>query len=475
MASQVIKIVCLKWGTKYGPEYVNNLFAAVSRNITLPFEFWCFTDNAAGIDPAVKRHRLPHARELDTWWNKLWLFSSEMPFKINDVILYIDLDTLIVDNIDDFVKIPQCGDIVMLEDFYHGIAKTAGQAASGLMSWTHGTRFDIWKNFIANPQHVVKMCHPHGDQRWIQICTNQPGQRRYWQKILPNRVISYKVHCQRGLPKQAAVVCYHGKPSIPDSATKNYQDSKRVIPAQSWVLDYWHDQKEKSLTPCKIRYVELPAKYIFGMVGRCGGGYNTIWEDWSTSGRIARQRIMQDFESGMNEICGHYDKLEVSMLNEGVRNPIVVTGGFPRKRQMKYVPPDMHEQNPAELFFLEGTTGGSRLHIAQKHNMTIPCILNDWHNRFPNAPEIGTANDALPYYKDRPKRIFVDPKQGFVEAFDTGKIGHHLGEDFSEEKVVPLRAPLWVSIMNKYGYRVDRLPEFVEQILSDAGINQRTL
>ena len=36
----------------------------------------------------------------------------------------------------------------------------------------------------------------------------------------------------------------------------------------------------------KTYYVELEANKIFGMVGRCGGGYNTVWEDWSPEGRI---------------------------------------------------------------------------------------------------------------------------------------------------------------------------------------------
>ena len=476
MEATLIKIICLKWGEKYGAEYVNRLYYAVKRNTTIPFEFWCFTDNAAGIHIDVKKHRLPHARELDTWWNKLWLFSSEMPFKINDIILYIDLDTLIVNNIDDIITVPQKGDIIMLKDFYYGVAKTAGKAASGIMSWTHGSRFDIWKRFIANPTQAVKMCEPHGDQRWIEIWTDQSGQRRYWQEILPDKVISYKVHCQNGLPSSASVVCYHGRPSIPESARTPYKDSKRHVPASPWVLDHWTDRETPLMnTPCKIRYVELPAKDIFGMVGRCGGGYNTIWEDWSTSGRIARRKIMEEYERGMNDICGHYDKLEQSMLQEGCRNPVVITAGQPRKRKLHLLPPEMLEADPASLLILEGTTGGSRLHVAQKHNLTIPCIVNDWHDRFTDCPEITSAQDANKYYKDTPKRLYIDSNAGFVETFDQGKIGYHLGPEFTEDKVVRQRAPLWVSIMNKYGYRVNRLPAFVEEILAEHGIDQSHL
>lgn len=223
---------------------------------------------------------------------------------------------------------------------------------------------------------------------------------------------------------------------------------------------------------CAVRYVELPATDIFGMVGRCGGGYNTIWEDWSTSGRIARENIMQEFEQGINEICGHYDKLEQSMLEEGCRNPIVVTGGLPRKRDHKLLPPELRDVDPATLLILEGTTGGSRLHIAQKHNMIIPCIVNDWHDRFPNAPLIEKPDDARRYYKDAPKRLLADPRSNFMEAWDQQKVGYHLGTEFTEDKVVRERAPMWVRVMNKYGYRVERLPEFVHEILAEQGIDQ---
>jgi len=31
-------VICMKWGTKYGPEYVNRLYAMVRRHLTLDFQ-----------------------------------------------------------------------------------------------------------------------------------------------------------------------------------------------------------------------------------------------------------------------------------------------------------------------------------------------------------------------------------------------------------------------------------------------------
>ena len=37
-------ILCMKWGTKYGAEYVNRLYNMVKRHLTLPFKMVCLTD-----------------------------------------------------------------------------------------------------------------------------------------------------------------------------------------------------------------------------------------------------------------------------------------------------------------------------------------------------------------------------------------------------------------------------------------------
>lgn len=222
----------------------------------------------------------------------------------------------------------------------------------------------------------------------------------------------------------------------------------------------------------RVRYVMLPAREIFGMVGRSGGGYNSIWSDWSDEGRRKRELIMKEYEEGLDAICGHYVKLEQSILNEGVRNPVIVTCGYPRKRRMEHLPPEMRRLDPEKLLLVEMTTGGSRLHVCQKHDMTIPCLVNDWTGRFRDEPLVATERDAVQYYKDPPRSMVFHPDQGIIESFDLNKVGYHLGQRWSEDKLMPVRAPLWVGIMNKYGYRVDRLPKIVQDVLAKAGIDQ---
>jgi hypothetical protein len=106
MNSERINVVCVKYGTKYGADYVNNLYAGVQRNLAKSFVFHCFTDDCEGIVDAVETHSLgvpdssPFLRKRNNagWWHKATLFDS--PVLRDEVCLYIDLDTVVVGSLD---------------------------------------------------------------------------------------------------------------------------------------------------------------------------------------------------------------------------------------------------------------------------------------------------------------------------------------------------------------------------------------
>src|SRR6218665_324802 len=53
-AARARHILCMKWGTKSGPEYVNRLYAMVRRHLRGEFGFVCLTDDGAGIRSEVQ-------------------------------------------------------------------------------------------------------------------------------------------------------------------------------------------------------------------------------------------------------------------------------------------------------------------------------------------------------------------------------------------------------------------------------------
>lgn len=93
-----------------------------------------------------------------------------------------------------------------------------------------------------------------------------------------------------------------------------------------------------------------------------------------------------------------YDKHEQSILAEGFRNPIIVVA-------------------KDKIYCL--TIGGTRLSIATKHGLSIPCIVSDYVGRFKNEPLIKNVNEMLEYYKDKPlKIIFVENGLSYIPKKD---------------------------------------------------------
>ena len=125
------------------------------------------------------------------WWCKMALFELGVSF------LYADLDTVIVGDL------PEPSRLTMLRDFYR-----PKLAQSGFMYVTADAADVAWREWIANPQKIMKRYR--GDGEFLRDVW--AGEHAYWQDDFPGKVVSYKVHCQHGLPEGAAVVCYHGHP-----------------------------------------------------------------------------------------------------------------------------------------------------------------------------------------------------------------------------------------------------------------------
>ncbi len=91
--------VCMKWGTRYGPVFVNRLFKAVKRNMDKPFRFICFTDDNTDIIDDVETHPLPPINIPDhvsiTPWRKLSLWQTPLGDMVTGDIVVLDLDLVI--------------------------------------------------------------------------------------------------------------------------------------------------------------------------------------------------------------------------------------------------------------------------------------------------------------------------------------------------------------------------------------------
>ncbi|MEL7232071.1 MAG: hypothetical protein AAGJ85_06130, partial [Pseudomonadota bacterium] len=88
----------MKWGTRYGPEFVNRMWTAVQRNTKRPTSLVCLTDDPSGIDAAVECAEIPEINLppdlINTPWRKLTLWKAPLHDLAGDC-LFLDLDLVI--------------------------------------------------------------------------------------------------------------------------------------------------------------------------------------------------------------------------------------------------------------------------------------------------------------------------------------------------------------------------------------------
>ena len=93
-----IKFICLKWGTKYGPEYVNRLFQSICKQYRNPCEFYCYTDDPTNLKPEIKIRDIAELRKVENscfTMEKLFLFDGldfEGPYCLLDIDILIQSD-----------------------------------------------------------------------------------------------------------------------------------------------------------------------------------------------------------------------------------------------------------------------------------------------------------------------------------------------------------------------------------------------
>jgi len=232
----MVNVVCVKWGSKYGPEYVNILQAMVKRHLSLPHRFICFTDDKTGLNPDVETFPLTETY-LEGWWHKLTLFKSDL-FGLTGRTLYMDLDVVIIDSIDCFFN-DYDDRFVIIKDWNSNDRFTFWN--SSVFSYDIGKLSFVWDNF--SKERVKQF--GGGDQIWI---SRQIPDATTWPKTWCR---SFKYECidrapyrdatetrnKDGIPEGCKIVIFHGQPNPPEALTG------KVLryPAAPWIADHWKE------------------------------------------------------------------------------------------------------------------------------------------------------------------------------------------------------------------------------------------
>lgn len=229
-------VLCLKHGTKYSAEYVNILYNMVMRNCTLDIDFYCLTDDSAGIYPMVKIIPLPY--DLKGWWCKPYMFSNEIP--IEGTVLYMDLDVVIASNIDKLFTYGK-SNWCTIRDFTRKMRPSWQKYNSSVIKFESKSLNTFWKDFNSNKDRHMKKYF--GDQDWLfEVARGNPAslfpdswiQSWKWE-IRQSKDINYNMPkgsrtlrtIENVIPPDDCCVCvFHGDPN-----PENCEDP--------WVVDNW--------------------------------------------------------------------------------------------------------------------------------------------------------------------------------------------------------------------------------------------
>jgi hypothetical protein len=189
-------------GGQYTPEYVTRLRDGVKDHLTVPHRFVCMTDA-----PIEGVECIPFELGLPGWWSKPEIFRPDLPFSR---VLYLDLSCIVTGLLDDMAM---QGGICITSDWYHG-----GPSQSVLL-YNVGDFAAQWEAFKSDPVMWMgwgdQMIAPNfGDQ--VLVRELPVPEMSYWQDVLPGQLVSYKVHCQHGIPADARLVKFHGQPKPAD-------------------------------------------------------------------------------------------------------------------------------------------------------------------------------------------------------------------------------------------------------------------
>ena len=197
-------VACVWWGNLYGKEYVEKLYDAVSRNLTIPFTFHCITDeqNLSTPFPGRNIFKILTPTTEKGWWQKVNLFKEGM-FPAESRVFYLDLDVVITGSLDELVKSE--GDIVMIENF--GPNKKHAAHNSSAMLWTPSDLTQVIFNAFS---HKVTE-ELHGDQCWIWRVMDS-----FIRDFSPEFADSYKYRqreeWRRNKTGLAPIIVFHGNP-----------------------------------------------------------------------------------------------------------------------------------------------------------------------------------------------------------------------------------------------------------------------
>lgn len=243
-----VNVICIKWGKAYNAEYVNKLKNMIVRNTAhFHVNFFCFTEDATGLDEEIQIRPLP---VLDTQpeYQTKYAYRKEAGLCDDTLgglrgkrVFFFDLDMVIVASLDEFFAYPQNEEFYIIKD-WNNKKRHVGQASC--YSWVVGRLGYVKTYFEENPKLVVDRFHTASQEYLSSKVIEKEGHLNFWPE---SWFCSFRYHClpkfgplrhfiAPTIPKQKGLkaIVFHGVPNPREAILGIWLDKSGIKPLRSW-------------------------------------------------------------------------------------------------------------------------------------------------------------------------------------------------------------------------------------------------
>jgi hypothetical protein len=240
-------VLCLKWGMRYGSDYVNRLYSMASRNTTRPFRLVCITDDPAGIREEVDVRMMPEfdlpERMRFHPFRRMFIFQKQL-YGLEGNLLHLDLDLLVTGSIDEFFDYKPELDFVVAENWTQPGQKIGNMS---VFRFRVGSLTKVWERFMPDPMAMMNLyrnsqtfvCRTIGDVQFFP----QEWCLSFKHSLIPIWPLNFIMTPR--LPESAKIVAFTGKPDIDEASRGEWPVEslwkrlyKHVKPVP-WILKHW--------------------------------------------------------------------------------------------------------------------------------------------------------------------------------------------------------------------------------------------
>lgn len=249
------QFICMKWGTLYGPEYVNRLYAMARYFTTGPIRFVCLTDDRTGLRPEIECHDCPEVDIPMPWrrtgWRKIATYArSENFFGLTGQWLFMDLDVVVTGPLDDFFTWKPEKTFVVMQNWTQP-GQNIGNTS--VYRFTVGADEYLLTKFLAEHEAIIRQ--HRNEQIYISRTVKDLN---FW----PDEwCVLFKVQCVPAwplrffrdpvVPAGARIVAFPGVPNpheavVGEWPAKPWKKIYKFVRPATWIRDIW-DRSEQAL------------------------------------------------------------------------------------------------------------------------------------------------------------------------------------------------------------------------------------